>query len=122
MNSSPCFRLSLATRLRLGVPTLWHADGSHLGDHPLGVFFVRHPVPTGLPSRSIRATPTLGISKYTRAQVYLFKYARSSSSDEYPPSISGHDRGRRAPVEQIIESDGQSLNVGVADRKRVNKE
>src|SRR5262245_13934686 len=38
--------------------------------------------------------------------------------DEYPPSISGHDRGRRAPIEQIVDSDGQSLNVGVADRKR----
>jgi hypothetical protein len=65
LNSSPCFRLPLATRLRLGVPTLWHADGSRLGDLPLGVFFVRHRVPTGLPSRSI--------FKYARAQVYPFK-------------------------------------------------
>src|SRR5215470_1300601 len=27
LNSPPCFHLSLATRLRLGIPRPWHADG-----------------------------------------------------------------------------------------------
>ena len=39
----------------------------------------------------------------------------------HEPSISGHDRGRRTPIEQIVDSDGQSLKVGIADRKHVNK-
>src|SRR5215475_7771098 len=47
---------------------------------------------------------------------------RNTTMQVHEPSISGQDRGRRAPIEQIVDSDGQSLNVGVVDRKRVNKE
>jgi hypothetical protein len=38
LNSSPCFRLSLATRLRLGIPTPSHANGIFTArDRRLGV-------------------------------------------------------------------------------------
>src|SRR6516225_12425905 len=37
-------------------------------------------------------------------------------------SIPGHDGGRSAPIKQIIDADGQSLNSGVPGSERVNQE
>ena len=36
--------------------------------------------------------------------------------------VSGYDRGSSAPIEQIVDPDGQSLNFGVARSERVNQE
>jgi hypothetical protein len=36
-------------------------------------------------------------------------------------SISGYDRGRIAPIEQIIDPDGQSLNIGVPGSEGINQ-
>src|SRR6516162_4327626 len=58
----------------------------------------------------------------SRSAQTIRKWSRNTTMQVHERSISGYYGDWSAPIKQIIDADGQSLNVGVPGSERVNQE